>query len=145
MNKVFLLGNLGKDPETKQLPNGGSVTTFPLATQETYVSKGEKTKRTEWHAVVVWGKLGENCGRFLKKGRKAFIEGTIKTRSWEKDGVKRFKTEIVATNVQFLDKPSAEEMERTGDLLNIATVPRENQGEVTHFDDTPNDFNDVPF
>jgi single-strand DNA-binding protein len=105
LNKVFLIGNLGADPEVRFTPGGSAVANFRIATTETWNDKntGERQERTEWHRIVVWGKQGENCGEFLKKGRPVHIEGKIQTREWEdKEGQKRFTTEIVADRVTFL-------------------------------------------
>ena len=109
MNKVLLIGRLGADPELKYTPNGQSVCNFNMATSEVYVDKaGQKQEKTEWHRIVVWGKLGELCKQYLAKGRQAFVEGKIKTRSWDdKDGQKRYMTEVMATTVQFLGAGSA--------------------------------------
>lgn len=104
VNKVTLLGRLGGDPELKYTPSGMAVCNFTVATSEAWVDKsGQKQERTEWHRVVVWGKLGELCNQYLAKGRQAYIEGSLQTRSWEdKNGQKRYVTEIMASTVQFL-------------------------------------------
>ena len=104
VNKVMILGRLGQEPELKYTPSGAAVCNFSLATSENWVDKsGQKQERTEWHRVVVWGKLGELCNQYLAKGRQAFVEGRLQTRQWEdKNGQKRYTTEINATNVQFL-------------------------------------------
>jgi single-strand DNA-binding protein len=104
VNKVILIGNLGKDPELRYTPSSQPVASFSLATTERWNDKnGQRQERTEWHNIVVWGKLGELCNQYLKKGRSAYIEGRISTRSWDdKDGNKKYRTEIVATQVQFL-------------------------------------------
>lgn len=99
INKVTLVGNLGQDPELKYIPSGTAVATFSVAT--TYGS-GDK-KETEWHNVVAWDKTAEACSKFLKKGAKVYIEGRNKTRSWDKDGTKMYRTEVHATEVKFLD------------------------------------------
>jgi len=103
VNKVILVGNLGKDPETREAGKG-TVCGFPLATNESWTDKdGQKQERTEWHSIAAWGKLGEICAKYLKKGRQVYVEGRLQTRSWEDDnGNKRYRTEIVATDVQFL-------------------------------------------
>ena len=108
VNKVILLGRLGQDPELKYTPNGSAVCSFSLATSENWVDKaGQKQERTEWHRIVVWGKLGELCNQYLAKGRQCFLEGRIQTRSWDdKEGQKRYMTEINATSVQFLGASS---------------------------------------
>ena len=104
VNKVILIGRLGSDPEVRYTNNGGAVANFNIATNESWMDKsGQKQERTEWHKVVVWGKLGELCGQYLSKGRQAFVEGRLQTRDWtDKEGVKRYTTEIVAQNIQFL-------------------------------------------
>lgn len=104
VNKVILLGRLGQNPEIKYTPTGMAVCNFSLATTENWQDKGgQKQERTEWHRVVVWGKLAELCNQYLAKGRQVFVEGKLQTRSWEKDGKKNYATEIVASTVQFLD------------------------------------------
>lgn len=104
LNKVMLLGRLGQEPELRYTPSGQAVCNFSMATSEAWTDKsGQKQERTEWHRVVVWGKMGELCNQYLSKGRQALIEGSLQTRSWEaKDGSKRYTTEIVAKNVQFI-------------------------------------------
>ncbi len=105
VNKVILLGRLGQDPELKYTPSGAAVCNFSLATSESWSDKnsGQKQERTEWHRVVVWGKLAELCNQYLAKGRQAFVEGRLQTRSWEdQQGNKKYTTEIVASNVQFI-------------------------------------------
>lgn len=104
VNKVILVGNLGGDPELKHTPGGDPVCEFSLATNESWTDKsGQKQERTEWHSIVVWGKRGEVCAKYLAKGRQAYVEGRLRTRSWEdKEGNKRYKTEVVASDVQFL-------------------------------------------
>lgn len=110
INKVIIIGNLGGDPEVRYTPNGSAVANFNVATSESWKDKntGEKKERTEWHRIVVWGKLGELCGEYLSKGRQVYLEGRLQTRSYEdKDGVKRYMTEIIATDVQFLGSKEA--------------------------------------
>lgn len=104
VNKVLLIGRLGGDPEVRYTTNGGAVANFNLATNENWTDKnGQKQERTEWHRVVVWGKMAELCGQYLSKGRQAYVEGRLQTREWnDKDGNKRYTTEIVAQNIQFL-------------------------------------------
>lgn len=105
VNKVIILGRLGQDPELKYTPSGAAVCNFSVATSETWNDKnsGQKQEKTEWHRIVVWGKLAELCNQYLSKGRQAFVEGKLQTRSWEdKDGQKRYTTEISATTVQFI-------------------------------------------
>lgn len=105
INKIILVGRLGKDPEVRYTQDGAMVTTFNLATDENWKDKsGEKFQKTEWHRIVTFGKLAEICGNYLVKGKLVYIEGRIQTRSWDdKDGVKRFTTEIVASDMKMLD------------------------------------------
>jgi len=99
----MIIGRLGQDPDLKGTPNGTQVCNFSVATTESWKDKnGNKQEKTEWHRIVVWGKLAEICGQYLSKGRQVYIEGSLQTRSWEKDGVKRYSTEINAKTVQFL-------------------------------------------
>lgn len=104
INKVILIGNLGNDPEVRFTPSGSAVANFNIATNESWKDKnGQDQDRTEWHKIVVWGKQAENCGEYLSKGRPVYIEGKLQTREWnDKDGNKRYTTEVVAQTVQFL-------------------------------------------
>jgi single-strand DNA-binding protein len=104
VNKVILVGNLGRDPELRYTQSGSAVTNFTLATNEKWRDKdGNNQERTEWHRIVVWGRSAENCAQYLQKGSSVFIEGRLQTREWEdKDGNKRSTTEINAMSVQFL-------------------------------------------
>jgi len=104
VNKVILVGHLGADPEIRYTPQGAAVANLRLATNESWKNKnGQREDRTEWHRVILWSKLGELAGQYLKKGSQVFIEGRLQTRSWDdKDGQKRYSTEIVATSMQFL-------------------------------------------
>ena len=117
INKVIIVGNLGRDPEVSYIPSGAAVAKFSVATSETWKDKstGEKKERTEWHRIVAWDKLGEICGKYLAKGRQVYVEGKLQTRSYEdKDGVKRYVTEIVAQDVQFLGGRENQDAGRTG-------------------------------
>lgn len=106
VNKVILLGTLGRDPEVKSTTGGQSVAAFSLATNEKWTDKsGAKQEKTEWHRVVAWGKLAELCGEYLRKGLRAYVEGRIESRKYTaKDGSERTVTEVVASTVQFLDR-----------------------------------------
>lgn len=96
VNKIILIGNCGGDPETRYLPNGNAVTNLTLATSDTWKDKdGNKQERTEWHRVVLFGRVAEVAGEYLHKGSQCYIEGRLQTREWEKDGIKRYTTEIV--------------------------------------------------
>jgi single-strand DNA-binding protein len=129
VNKVIILGRLGQDPEMKYTPSGSAVCNFSLATTENWTDKsGQKQEKTEWHKIVVWGKLAELCNQYLAKGRQAFIEGKLQTRSWDdKEGQKRYTTEILATTVQFIGGAK--------DAVNTKTVDQTtgmNQSPVSH-------------
>lgn len=103
VNKVFLVGNLGSDPEMRYTASGTAVCKFSLATSRRFTGKdGQKQEKTEWHRIVAWGKLGEICGQYLAKGKQVVIEGRIDYGSYEKDGVKHYTTDIVAENMQML-------------------------------------------
>jgi single-strand DNA-binding protein len=104
VNKAILVGNLGRDPEVRYLPSGQTKASFSITTTESFNDRsGQKQERTEWHNIVVWGKLAEVCAQYLKKGRQVYIEGRISNRQYEaKDGGKRYVSEIVAQTVQFL-------------------------------------------
>ena len=108
INKVILIGNLGGDPETRYLPNGNAVTNLTLATSDSWRDKqtGQMQERTEWHRVTFFGKIAEIAGQYLRKGSKIYIEGRLQTREWEKDGVKRYTTEVIVDiggTMQMLD------------------------------------------
>jgi len=105
VNKVTLIGTLGRDPEMRYMPNGNAVVNLSLATDESYNDKqsGQKVEQTEWHRITAYGKLAEIMGQYLKKGSKSYIEGKLRTREWEKDGVKRYTTEIIANDMMMLD------------------------------------------
>jgi len=105
VNKAIIVGRLGRDPEVRYTNQGMQVTTFNMATDEVWTDKGgERQKRTEWHRIVVWGRLAEICGQYLKKGSLVYVEGRIQTREWEdKEGIRRFTTEIVAREMKMLD------------------------------------------
>jgi single-strand DNA-binding protein len=107
VNKVILIGNLGADPEVKYLSNGTTVANFRIATTENRTNRsGEKTTTTEWHRIVAFGRLAEICGEYLTKGKQVYIEGRLRTRSWEdKDGNRKWTTEILATQMQMLGAP----------------------------------------
>jgi len=110
VNKVILVGNLGRDPELRYTQQGTAVANFTLATNESFQKKdGAREERTEWHRIVVWGRTAENCSQYLAKGRTVYIEGRLQTREWEnKEGQKQRTTEIVAQTVQFLGGPRGE-------------------------------------
>lgn len=108
INKVILIGNLGADPEVRYMPNGNAVCNIALATSDSWKDKqtGEQQERTEWHRVVFFGKIAEIAGQYLRKGSKVYVEGRLQTREWEKDGIKRYTTEVIVDmggTMQMLD------------------------------------------
>jgi len=109
LNKVMIIGNVGTDPEMRFTPNGNPVTTFRIATSRIFTSSdGERKQETEWFTVVTWNKLAESCNQFLTKGRRAYVEGKLRSRTWEgQDGQKRTRVEVVADRVLFLDRQSS--------------------------------------
>jgi single-strand DNA-binding protein len=147
VNKVILIGTLGRDPETRFTNSGSSVTNFSLATKESYQDKsGTRQDRTDWHNIIVWGKQGETCAQYLKKGSAAYIEGRISYREYEaKDGSgKRKVTEIVATRVQFLSSrgaPAGDDAGEFGGARGRAPASAGGGGD----DIAPMDDEDIPF
>jgi len=113
----MVIGNLGTDPEMRFTPSGKPVTSFRIATTRTYMSpEGEKRQETEWFSVITWNKLAETCNQFLAKGRRAYVEGRLRTHSWEgQDGQRRFRTEIVANRVIFLDRAGVAPLPEEGE------------------------------
>ncbi len=109
VNKVILIGTLGRDPEVRYMPNGNPVANLSLATDESYNDKqtGQKVEQTEWHRITVYGKLAEIVQQYLTKGSKVYFEGKLRTREWEKDGIKRYATEIIANDMVMLDSRQA--------------------------------------
>ena len=104
VNKAILVGNLGKDPEMRYTQDGKAVANFSIATTDKWKDKatGENREKTEWHRIVAFDRLGEICGEYLSKGKQVYVEGRIQTRSWEKDGITRYTTEVVANTMQML-------------------------------------------
>jgi single-strand DNA-binding protein len=142
INKVILVGRLGKDPETRYTPDGTCVTNFSIATSEEWKDKntGEKKEKTEWHKIVAWRKLGEITGQYLSKGKQVYVEGKLKTRSWEQDGTTRYITEIVASDVQFLGGEQKSKSNSSNSRpANNGGKPQQNQ----YYEDDDN--SDVPF
>ena len=146
VNKVILLGRLGQDPELKYTPGGSAVCNFSLATTEGWTDKqGQKQEKTEWHRVVVWGKLAELCNQYLAKGRQAFLEGRLQTRAWDdKDGNKRYTTEILASTVQFIGGPSAN-ANQNASVDNSYAQPAAPQPEYQIASDASFAADDIPF
>lgn len=146
VNKVILVGNLGKDPEVRYMPSGEAVTNITIATTDTWKDKnsGEKKEATEWHRVVFFKKLAEIAGQYLKKGAQVYIEGSLKTRKWEKDGHTNYTTEIVADTMQMLGKregggsPDYDRGERAAAPA-TRPAPQPAAGGIADFED------DIPF
>ena len=114
LNKAFIVGNLTRDPELRALPSGSQVASFSLATNRVWKDKdGAKQEATEYHNIVVFGRQAETSAQYLKKGSSVLIEGRLQTRSWESDGVKKYRTEIVADRVQFGEKPRTDSVKET--------------------------------
>ncbi len=136
VNKIILIGRLGADPEVRYTQEGAMVTNFRLATDEQWRDKsGERVQRTEWHRIVTFGKLAEICGNYLAKGRLVYIEGRIQTRSWDdRDGNKRYTTEIIAQNMQMLERK-----EQGSDQV------RESDNSVSSYEGPGISEDDVPF
>jgi len=130
LNKVMIIGNVGTEPEMRYTANGNPVTTFRIATSRNYTTpEGERKEETEWFSVVTWSRLAENCSQFLQKGRRAYVEGRLRTRSWDgPDGQRRFRTEVIANSVLFLDRAQAAalpEEEPVQDLIEPEDLPLE--------------------
>jgi len=143
VNKVILIGNLGKDPEVRHLENGVTVANFPIATSESYVDKntGQKVENTDWHDIVAWRGLADVVDKYVRKGQKVYVEGKLKKRSWQdKDGNTRYTTEVVADELTILTRL---------DKTEGSSAPYESQGtpaQPSKVDDIiKNDKNDLPF
>ncbi len=122
VNKVILVGHLGKDPEARSLEGGVSVVSFPLATSESFNKDGRKIEQTEWHNIVMWRGLADVAAKFLKKGKLVYIEGKLRTRSFEdKEGIKKYTTEVVAENFTLLGRKTDFENDGVQDKQNIKT------------------------
>ncbi|MCB0391835.1 MAG: single-stranded DNA-binding protein [Bdellovibrionales bacterium] len=134
VNKVIIIGRLGTDPEVKTVSGDNTVARLSVATSENWTDRnGQKQERTEWHRVVVWGKLAELCGKYLSKGRQVYLEGRLQTRSWEdQQGQKRYTTEVVANTVQFLGGTQSQNEYASGGMDN--DFPAQNFGPEPSFD-----------
>ncbi|HCK03371.1 MAG: single-stranded DNA-binding protein [Methylophilales bacterium] len=150
VNKVILLGNLGRDPEVRFMPNGEAVCNFSIATTDSWKDKaGEKQERTEWHNIVMYRKLAEIAGEYLKKGRPVYIEGRLQTRKWQtKEGQDRYSTEIIADNMQMLGGKDSSPASNNNDQEFNQTTPRAEKSEspptpaASSFDEFEDD---IPF
>lgn len=146
LNKAMIYGNLTRDPEKRALPSGQSVASFAVATNRTYTDKeGKKQDQAEYHDVVAFGKLADIMGQWLKKGRPVYIEGRLQTRSWEQDGVKRYRTEIVADTFQFGDGGTRDGGGTSvGDAPQGQSAPSSQQGAPEYPEEEINP-EDIPF
>lgn len=140
VNKVILVGNLGKDPEIMTFDNGVKKASFPLATSESYKNReGQRVETTEWHNVVLWRGLAEVAERYLKKGNQVYIEGKIKTRSYEQDGIKKYVTEIFGDNMTMLGRREGDGQQSSTQQTQSAPAPKPQEPEIEAPDD------DLPF
>ena len=147
INKVMIYGNLTRDPELRSLPSGGGVCSFSVATNRVFKkADGSKQESTEFHNVVVFGRQAETCAQYLKKGSPAYVEGRLQTRSWDKDGAKQYKTEIVAERVQFGPRGSGGGSRGGGESISDAEAPQRAPKEDA-IDYPQEDINpdDIPF
>lgn len=143
LNKALLYGNLTRDPEVRALPSGQQVVTFGLATNRSYRNKeGQQQEQTEFHNIVAFGRLAEVMGQYLKKGRPVFVEGRIQTRSWESDGRKNYRTEIVVDNFQFGPQAGGT---RDGDEGSQDTGQQDTGGDSIQYPDEEINPEDIPF
>jgi single-strand DNA-binding protein len=152
INKVILVGNLGKDPEVRYLEGGTAVANFPVATSETYKDRnsGERKTNTEWHNIVVWRGLAEIAEKYLKKGAQIYLEGKLRTRQWQdKDGNTRYTTEVVAENLQMLGKKedpiSSPSNSNQTDITSTSPIPTITKDTITPEIDKDNEIDDLPF
>ena len=143
LNKVQLIGRLGKDPELRSFENGSKVCSFSLATDEQWKDKvtGEKKTRVEWHNVVVWGSLADICSKYLKKGSQIFVEGKLRTRDWEKDGIKRYTTEVFVDDMLMLGSKDDRPAQAAPPVSAQHAPAQQQQGSSTPADQT----DDLPF
>ena len=147
VNKVILIGRLGKDPDVRYTPSGQAVANFTMATSENWTGKdGQKQERTEWHRIVVWGRLAELCKDYLKKGRQVYIDGKLQTRSWDdKEGKKMYTTEVVANIVQFLGSNQDKTTGTTTDNEGVEYVAPENNAPAFEPNVTQINDDEIPF
>ena len=152
VNKVILIGNLGKDPEVRHLDNGATVANFSIATTESYKDRntGQRVDQTEWHNIVLWRGLAEVAEKYLKKGDSVFIEGKLRTRSWEKDGVTRYTTEVVGDQITMLGNKRGGSDDNNQDYSsnnNDSGMGRSQQtaSAASNTPDTDSEMDDLPF
>ncbi len=148
-NQAIIMGNLTRDPELRSTPNGQQVASFAVATNRSWMdASGERKEAVEYHEIVAWGKLGELAAQYLAKGRKVMVIGRLQTQSWEKDGVKRQRTEIVASDVNFLDGPGGAGAAAAGSASSNESAPAAKSDDVVIQDLDSNqniNLDDIPF
>lgn len=143
LNKVMVFGNLTRDPELRALPSGGQVCSFGLATNRVYKKQdGSKAEEVEFHNIVVFGRTAETCGQYLRKGSSAYVEGRLKTRTWEGDKGKQYKTEIIAETVQFGPRGASQGSSPRAEAPVAAASPKEDAIDYPAEDINPDD---IPF
>ncbi|GAB3329560.1 single-stranded DNA-binding protein [Marivirga atlantica] len=155
VNKVILIGNLGKDPEVRHLDNGATVANFSIATTESYKDRntGQRVDQTEWHNIVLWRGLADVAEKYLKKGDSVYIEGKLRTRSWEKDGVTRYTTEVVGDQMTMLggkrnDQGGADSGYQGGQSSyqnDNSSKPAQSTSAPANTPDTDSEMDDLPF
>jgi single-strand DNA-binding protein len=151
-NQAIIMGNLTRDPELRSTPSGQQVASFAVATNRSWMDgSGERKEAVEYHEIVAWGKLGELAATYLAKGRKVMVIGRLQTQSWEKDGIKRSRTEIVASDVNFLDAPGPGGASQPGGGYNASngganTTPKSDDVVIQDLDSNQNiNLDDIPF
>jgi single-strand DNA-binding protein len=150
LNKTFIIGRLGQDPELRYTPNQTAVVTLNVATSETWNRDGQKHEQTEWHRIVVWSRQAENCAKYLSKGSSVFVEGKLQTRNWEdKNGQKKYTTEIIASSVQFMSSANQGQggnssQEQDKGPINSHSFPPADQNKASS-SANDNDLDDIPF
>lgn len=148
INKVILIGNLGQDPDVRYMPNGGAVVNCSLATSNSWRNRetGEMHEKTEWHRLVMFGRLAEVAGEYLRKGSKTYIEGRLQTKQWEREGQKHYTTEVVVEEMQMLDsRGSYERSEGQRQAPEESAAPRSNQPGNSREESSPEFDDDIPF
>lgn len=147
VNKVILIGNLGKDPEVRHLESGATVANFPIATTETYKDRnGNRQEQTEWHNIVLWRGLADIAEKYLKKGNQIYVEGKIRTRSWEdKDGNTRYTTEVVGDNMTMLGGRSDGGSSEGSSAGSNQPAQKTQESQATHTSVNDEDDDDLPF
>lgn len=149
LNRAQIIGNVTRDPESRQTPGGQMVVQFSVATNSTWTDKnGQRQEKAEFHNIVVWGKLAEICSQYLSKGRKVYVEGRMQTREWQgEDGVKRYRTEIIASNVILLDRAGGGSMPSMDEPASESAPRSKNRSSqsMEELQEEPVSLDDLPF